>query len=48
MVQSHLEAAVANGFTADSMGCPILISGGAYGTKGVRVEVPDGLLLKEG
>jgi uncharacterized Fe-S center protein len=31
-----------------SMGCPISISDGAYGTKGVRVEIPDVLLLKEG
>jgi len=42
--QSHLEAAAANGFTSESMGCPILISDGAYGTEGVQVEIPDGLL----
>jgi uncharacterized Fe-S center protein len=46
--QFHLETAAANGFTAESMGCPIIISDGAYGTEDVRVEIPDGLILKEG
>jgi len=45
--QIHLEAAAANGFTAESLGRSISISDGAYGTEGVRVENPDGLLLKE-
>ena len=47
-VQFYLETAAANGFTAESMGCPIIISDGAYGTEDVRVDVPDGLILKEG
>ena len=46
--QFYLETAAANGFTTESMGCPIIIADGAYGTEDVRVEIPDGLLLKEG
>ena len=46
--QFHLETAAANGFTAESMGCPVIIADGAYGTEDVRVDLPDGLLLKEG
>ena len=46
--QFHLETAAANGFTAESMGCPIVISDGTYGTEDIRVEIPDGILLKEG
>jgi uncharacterized Fe-S center protein len=45
--QFHLETAAANGFTAESMGCPIIIADGTYGTEDVRVEIPDGVLLKE-
>jgi uncharacterized Fe-S center protein len=44
----HLETAARNGFTAESMGCPIIISDGMYGTEDVRVDIPDGFLLKEG
>ncbi len=44
----YLETATRNGFTAETMGCPIVISDGMYGTDDVRVEIPDGLLLKEG
>lgn len=43
----HLETAARNGFTAQSMGCPIIISDGMYGTDDVKVDIPDGLLLKE-
>jgi uncharacterized Fe-S center protein len=43
----HLETAARNGFTPQSMGCPIIISDGMYGTDDVRVDIPDGLLLKE-
>jgi uncharacterized Fe-S center protein len=46
--QFYLETAAANGFTTESMGCPVIIADGAYGTEDVRVEIPDGLLLKEG
>ena len=44
----HLETAARNGFTSQSMGCPIIISDGLYGTDDVKVDIPDGLLLKEG
>ncbi len=46
--QFHLETAAANGFTPQSMGCPIIIADGTYGTEDVRVDIPDGILLKEG
>jgi len=45
--QFHLETVAANGFTRETMGCPIIIADGAYGTDDVRVDVPDGLILKE-
>jgi len=44
----YMETAARNGFTAETMGCPIVISDGMYGTDDVRVDIPDGLLLKEG
>jgi uncharacterized Fe-S center protein len=44
----YLETATRNGFTAETMGCPIVISDGVYGTDDVKVDLPDGLLLKEG
>lgn len=43
----YLETAARNGFTSESMGCPIIISDGMYGRDDVRLEIPDGLLLKE-
>ena len=45
--QFHLGTATANGFTSESMGCPVIIADGNYGTEDVRVEIPDGVLLKE-
>jgi hypothetical protein len=44
----HLETAARNGFTKESMGCPIIISDGMYGTEDVKVDIPDGVILKEG
>ncbi|MES0326466.1 MAG: DUF362 domain-containing protein, partial [Candidatus Bathyarchaeia archaeon] len=44
----HLETAARNGFTSQSMGCPIIISDGLYGTDDVKVDIPGGLILKEG
>ncbi len=44
----HLDTAAANGFTSKSMGCPIIIADGLYGTEDIRVDIPDGILLKEG
>lgn len=46
--QFHLETAAANGFTNESMGCPIIIADGDYGSDDVRVDIPDGIILKEG
>jgi hypothetical protein len=45
--QFHLETIAANGFTPESMGCPIIISDGTYGTEDVLIDIPDGILLKE-
>ena len=42
-----METAARNGFTAESMGCPIIISDGMYGTDDVKIDIPDGVLLKE-
>jgi uncharacterized Fe-S center protein len=44
----YLETAARNGFTSQSMGCPIIISDGIYGTDDVKVEINKGLILKEG
>ena len=46
--QFYLETAAANGFTRESMGCPIIIADGSYGFDDVRVDIPDGVILKEG
>ncbi len=43
----YLETAARNGFTAETMGCPVVISDGMYGVDDVRLELKDGLLLKE-
>ena len=43
----YLENAARNGFTAQSMGCPIVIADGMYGTEDVKVDIPDGVILKE-
>jgi len=44
----YLETAARNGFTRETMGCPIIISDGMYGIDDVKIETPNGLLLKEG
>ena len=44
----HLETAARNGFTSQSMGCPIIISDGLYGSDDIKVDIPDGMILKEG
>ena len=43
----HLLTAARNGFTAETMGCPVIISDGMYGTEDVKIDIPDGILLKE-
>lgn len=45
--EDYLECAAANGFTRETMGCPILIADGPSGLDDVRVELPDGILLRE-
>jgi len=45
--RDYLETAARNGFTQASMGCPIVISDGEIGLDDVRVEVPNGIILKE-
>jgi uncharacterized Fe-S center protein len=47
IADTHLETAARNGFTSETMGCPIIISDGMYGTDDVKIDIPDGLLLKE-
>jgi hypothetical protein len=42
----HIETASANGFNRDSMGCPIIIADGS-GYDDVRIDLPDGIILKE-
>lgn len=44
----YLETAARNGFTPQSMNCPIIISDGMYGDDDIKVDIPDGFLLKEG
>ena len=46
--QFHLETAATNGFTPGSMGCPIVIADGVFGTDDVCIDIPDGLIIKEG
>lgn len=48
IAQFHLETVAANGFTPGSMGCPIVIADGVYGTDDVCIDIPDGLIIKEG
>jgi len=42
----YLDAARRNGFTSEVLGCPLIISGG-FRDHGVRVKVPDPLILEE-
>ncbi len=44
--EDHLRVAAAHGFTEETMGCPIIICDGDYGTEDVKVEVPNGVYLK--
>ena len=43
----YMETAARNGFTAETVGCPIIIADGMYGTDDVRLDISDGMLLKE-
>ncbi|TQI67076.1 DUF362 domain-containing protein [Clostridium sp. KNHs216] len=42
----HLRVAAIHGFTEETMGCPIVICDGEYGTDDLKVEVPNGVYLK--
>lgn len=43
----ELESAYRHGFTPDALGCPLVIADGFSGDDDVRVEVPEGVILKE-
>jgi len=45
--RDYLETAARNGFTQASMGCPIIIADGEMGLDDVKVDVPNGIILKE-
>jgi len=45
--RDYLETAARNGYAQATMGCPIVISDGEIGLDDVRVEVPNGIILKE-
>lgn len=42
----HLRTAAKHGFTEDTMGCPIVICDGEYGTDDVKVPISKGVYLK--
>jgi uncharacterized Fe-S center protein len=43
----HLKTAARNGFTAETMDCPLVMADGEYGIDDVHVDLPEGLLLQE-
>ncbi len=43
----HLNTITRNGFTPGSLGCPIVIADGYIGTDDVRIDLPEGFILKE-
>ncbi len=43
----YLKTAARNGFTQSSVGCPIVIADGYIGTDDVRIDLPEGFVLKE-
>ncbi|MHA1252383.1 MAG: DUF362 domain-containing protein [Candidatus Helarchaeota archaeon] len=45
--KDYLETAAMNGFTMETMGCPIVIADGAIGLDDVRVDLPEGFVLLE-
>ena len=44
--EDHLKTAAAHGFTEETMGCPIVICDGEYGTEDVKVECKNGVYMK--
>jgi len=43
----YLKTAARNGFTNESVGCPIIIADGYIGTDDMRIDLPEGFILKE-
>jgi len=43
----HLKTIARNGFTQSTVGCPIVIADGYIGTDDVRIDLPEGFILKE-
>ena len=43
----YLKTVARNGFTAEAVGCPIVIGDGYIGTDDVLVDLPEGFILKE-
>ncbi|MHB1007139.1 MAG: DUF362 domain-containing protein [Chloroflexota bacterium] len=43
----HLLTDERNGFNSGTVGCPVIIADGYFGTDDVRVDLPEGLRLKE-
>lgn len=43
----YLNTVARNGFTHASLGCPVVIADGYIGTDDVRVDLPEGFILKE-
>ncbi|WXG46334.1 MAG: DUF362 domain-containing protein [Candidatus Atabeyarchaeum deiterrae] len=43
----YRKTAARNGFTAETMDCPLVIADGEYGLDDVHVDLPEGLLLQE-
>lgn len=43
----ELESAYRHGFTPESLGCPVVIADGLSGCDDVRVDLPEGIILKE-
>lgn len=43
----HLKTIARNGFSMSTVGCPIVIADGFIGTDDVRIDLPEGFILKE-
>jgi uncharacterized Fe-S center protein len=43
----YLRTAARNGYTSETVGCPIIIADGFIGTDDLRVDLPEGFVLKE-
>ncbi|MDA8218586.1 MAG: DUF362 domain-containing protein [Dehalococcoidales bacterium] len=44
----HLMTDERNGFNSGTVGCPVIIADGYFGTDDVHVDLPEGLVLKDG